>query len=148
MCACETSTSIMEAIMKRQNIQPKALAQRVIDGHVLYSHVVVVEAGRKTIFVAGQLARDAQGNAVGRGDMRAQIRQVGENIKAALEAAGASLADIVKTNTYVTDIEEFFKHTDVRMEYFGALPTSTTVEVRRLAHPDLLVEVEVIAVVD
>jgi len=54
----------------------------------------------------------------------------------------------VKTNTYVTDIEEYFKHVDVRMEYFGALPTSTTVEVRRLAHPDLLVEVEVIAVVD
>src|SRR5262249_9793530 len=69
-------------------------------------------------------------------------------VKAALEAAGASLADIVKTNTYVTDIEEFFKHVDVRMEYFGAMPTSTTVEVRRLAHPDLLVEVEVMAVGD
>jgi len=133
--------------MKRQNIQPESLSKRVMGGHVLYSHVVVVE-GRRTIFVAGQLARDRNGNAVGHGDMRAQIRQVGENIKAALAAAGASLSDIVKTNTYVTDIEEFFKHTDVRMEYFGALPTSTTVEVRRLAHPDLLVEVEVIAVVD
>ncbi len=126
--------------MKRQNIQPEALSKRVVGGHVLYSHVVVVE-GKKTIFVSGQLARNRNGDAVGRGDMRAQIRQVGENVKAAL-------GDIVKTNTYVTDIEEFFKHTDVRMEYFGALPTSTTVEVRRLAHPDLLVEVEVIAVVD
>jgi 2-iminobutanoate/2-iminopropanoate deaminase len=129
----------------RQNIQPEALAKRVVGGNVLYSHVVVVEA-RKTIFVAGQLARDARGEVVGKGDMRAQIRQTGENIKAALAAAGATLNDIVKTNTYVTDIEEFFKHTDVRMEYFGALPTSTTVEVRRLAHPDLLVEIEVIAV--
>ena len=133
--------------MERRNIQPEALAARVVDGHVLYSHVVVVE-GRKTIFVSGQLARDRQGAVVGTGDMRAQIRQVGENVKAALAAAGATLADIVKTNTYVTDIDEFFKHVDVRMEYFGALPTSTTVEVRRLAHPDLLVEVEVIAVVD
>ena len=133
--------------MKRQNIQPKSLAQRVVGGHVLYSHVVAAE-GRKTIFVSGQLARDPQGGVVGPGDMRAQLRQVGENIKAALAAAGATLADIVKTNTYVTDIEEFFKHVDVRMEYFGALPTSTTVEVRRLAHPDLVVEVEVIAVVD
>jgi len=133
--------------MKRQNIQPASLATRVVGGHVLYSHVVVVE-GRKTIFVSGQLGRDAGGNPVGVRDMRAQIRQVGENIKTALAAAGATLADIVKTNTYVTDIEEFFKHADVRMEYFGALPTSTTVEVRRLAHPDLLVEVEVIAVVD
>src|SRR5215472_4793057 len=132
--------------MKRQNIQPKALAARVVGGHVLYSHVVVVE-GKKTVYVSGQLARDANGDTVGKGDMRAQIRQVGENVKAALAAAGATLADIVKTNTYVTDIEEFFKHTDVRMEYFGALPTSTTVEVRRLAHPDLLVEVEVIAVI-
>jgi enamine deaminase RidA (YjgF/YER057c/UK114 family) len=109
--------------------------------------VVVVEA-RKTIFVSGQLARNAKGEVVGQGDMRAQIRQTGENIKAALAAAGATLQDVVKTNTYVTDIEEFFKHTDVRMEYFGALPTSTTVEVRRLAHPDLLVEIEVIAVLD
>ena len=125
--------------MKRQNIQPDALARRVVGGHVLYSHVVVVEA-RKTIFVSGQLARDAKGEIVGKGDMRAQIRQTGENIRAALAAAGATLNDVVKTNTYVTDIEEFFKHTDVRMEYFGALPTSTTVEVRRLAHPDLLVE--------
>jgi len=133
--------------MRRQNIQPDTLASRVVGGHVLYSHVVVVEA-RKTIFVSGQLARDAQGNVVGAGDMRAQIRQTGENIKAALAAAGATLNDVVKTNTYVTDIEEFFKHTDVRMEYFGALPTSTTVEVRKLAHPDLMVEIEVIAVLD
>ena len=133
--------------MKRQNIQPETLATRVVGGHVLYSHVVVVE-GKKTIFVSGQLARDGDGNVVGARDMRAQLRQVGENIKAALAAAGASIADIVKTNTYVTDIEEFFKHVDIRMEYFGALPTSTTVEVRRLAHPDLMVEVEVIAVVD
>jgi 2-iminobutanoate/2-iminopropanoate deaminase len=130
---------------KRENIQPPALSKRVVGGHVLYSHVVAVE-GRRMIFVAGQLARDRDGNVVGKGDMRAQIRQVGENIKAALAAAGATLADLVKTTTYVTDIEEYFKHVDVRMEYFGAaLPTSTTVEVRRLAHPDFLVEVEVIA---
>jgi 2-iminobutanoate/2-iminopropanoate deaminase len=133
--------------MPRQNIQPEALSTRVVQGQVLYSHVVVVE-GRRTIFIAGQLARDRHGNVVGKGDMRAQIRQVGENLKAALAAAGATLNDLVKTTTYVTDIDEFFKHVDVRMEYFGALPTSTTVEVRRLAHPDLLVEIDAIAVVD
>jgi 2-iminobutanoate/2-iminopropanoate deaminase len=133
--------------MQRQNIQPEALSKRVMNGHVLYSHVVVVE-GKRTIFIAGQLARDRHGNTVGKGDMRAQLRQVGENIKAALEAAGATLDDLVKTTTYVTDIEEYFKHVDVRMEYFRALPTSTTVEVRRLAHPDFLVEVEAIAMVD
>lgn len=134
--------------MKRQNIQPDALAKRIVGGHVLYSHVVVVE-GRRMIFISGQVARARHGNVVGKGDMRAQIRQVGENVKAAVEAAGATLGDLVKTNTYVTDMEEFFKHVDVRVEYFGAaLPTSTTVEVRKLAHPDFMVEVEAIAVVD
>jgi 2-iminobutanoate/2-iminopropanoate deaminase len=133
--------------MPRQNIQPEALSTRVVQGQVLYSHVVVVE-GRRTIFIAGQLARDRQGNVVGKDDMRAQIRQVGENLKAALAAAGATLNDLVKSTTYVTDIDEFFKHVDVRMEYFGALPTSTTVEVRRLAHPDLLVEIDAVAVID
>ena len=133
--------------MQRHNIQPDTLSTRVVDGHVLYSHVVVVE-GKRTIFISGQLARDRHGNAVGKGDMRAQLRQVGENIKAALEAAGATLDNLVKTTTYVTDMEEYFKHVDIRMEYFKALPTSTTVEVRRLAHPDFLVEVEAIAVVD
>jgi len=58
------------------------------------------------------------------------------------------LADLVRTQTFTTDIDEFFKHVDVRMEYFGeALPTSTTVEVRRLSHPDFLVEVEAMAVI-
>jgi enamine deaminase RidA (YjgF/YER057c/UK114 family) len=133
--------------MERHNIQPETLSTRVVDGHVLYSHVVVVE-GKRTIFISGQLARDRHGNAVGKGDMRAQLRQVGENIRAALEAAGATLDHLVKTTTYVTDIEAYFKHVDVRMEYFRALPTSTTVEVRRLAHPDFLVEVEAIAVVE
>ena len=130
--------------MKRQNIQPGSLSKRVVGGHVLYSHVVVVE-GKKTIFVSGQLARGPAGEVVGAGDMRAQLRQVGENIKAALEAAGATLADIVKTNTYVTDIDEFFKHVDVRMQYFSDVSTSTTIGVSRLSHPDFMVEIEVVA---
>jgi len=125
-------------------LQPEALPLRVVDGHTLYSHVVVVQPGTQ-VFVAGQLARDAKGKLVGKGDMRAQIRQVGENIKAALAAAGCTLADIVKTTTYVTDLDEFFKHVDVRMDYFRALPTSTTIQVSRLAHPDFLVEIEVVA---
>jgi 2-iminobutanoate/2-iminopropanoate deaminase len=135
-------------MVTRRNIQPEGLSRRVVAGQLLYSHVVTVE-GRRLIFVAGQLARDRDGNLVGQGDMRAQLRQVGENIKTALAAAGAGLADLVKTTTFVTDIDEFLRHVDVRMEYFGtALPTSTTVEVRRLSHPDFLVEVEAIAITD
>jgi 2-iminobutanoate/2-iminopropanoate deaminase len=95
------------------------------------------------------ITRDPDGNCVGKGDMRAQMQQVGENIKACLEAAGATLADIVKTNTYVTDFEEFSKNGDRRMRYFGpATPTSTTVEICRLAGPDFMIEIEAIAFVD
>jgi 2-iminobutanoate/2-iminopropanoate deaminase len=132
--------------MTIEKIQPDALFKRNVGGHVLYSHVVVA-SGEKMIFVSGQLARNNKGEIVSPRDMRAQIRQVGENLKNALEAAGATLNDLVKTTTYVTDIDEFFKHVDVRHDYLGVgLPASTTVEVRRLSHPDLLVEIEGMAV--
>jgi 2-iminobutanoate/2-iminopropanoate deaminase len=134
--------------MSRRPVDTPGLHQPVRSGHLLYSHVIAAE-GRRMIFVAGQLARDRDGAVVGRGDMRAQIRQVCENVKTALAAAGATPAAIVKTTTYVTDIDEFFKHVDVRAELFGVEPpTSTTVEVRRLASPDFLVEIDAIAVVD
>jgi enamine deaminase RidA (YjgF/YER057c/UK114 family) len=133
-------------MMGRQNLFPDALPKRVVGGHVLYAPVVTVTPG-KLVFVSGLLARNRAGEIVGKGDMGAQIRQVGENLKAALAAAGATLADLVRTQTFTTDIDGFFKHVDVRMDYFGALPTSTTVEVRRLSHPDFLVEVEAIAVI-
>jgi 2-iminobutanoate/2-iminopropanoate deaminase len=135
--------------VKKEKIQPEGIHIRMMAGQPAYTQVVAISGGGRMIFVAGQLARDADGNCVGPGDMRAQIRQVGENLKRCLEAAGASLADIVKTNTYVTDYEEFAKHADMRMRYFGpATPTSTTVEVRRLAGPEFMIEVEAIAVVD
>jgi 2-iminobutanoate/2-iminopropanoate deaminase len=134
--------------MTTTKIQPQALFQRALDGRVLYTHVVVAQS-QSLVFISGQLARDKSGNIVGPRDMRAQIRQVGENIRAALEAVGATLDDLVKTTTFVTDIDEFFRHVDVRHDYLGvALPASTTIEVRRLSHPDLMVEIEAIAVLD
>ena len=105
-------------LAKRRAIQPDGLHVTVWKGHTLYSHVVAVE-GRRLVFVSGQVPFDRDGNIVGPGDMRAQIRQVGENVKRALEAAGATLADVVKTTTYTTDIVEFFKHADVRAVYLG-----------------------------
>ena len=135
---------------KRERIQPDKLHVRKDGDKVLYSQVMVVEVGdTRQIFVAGQTPRDRHGNCVGKGDMRAQMRQVCENIKEALIASGAGLEDIVKTNTYVTNMDEFFKCIDIRMEYFGpGWPTSTTVEVRRLADPDMMIEIEAMAVVD
>src|SRR5438105_13884925 len=135
--------------IKREKIQPQGIHVRMMAGQPAYSQIVTVSGTGRQIFVAGQLARDPHGNCVGKGDMRAQIQQVGENIKACLEAAGATLADIVKTNTYVTDLEEFSKHRDIRMRYFGpATPTSTTVQISRLADPDAMVEIEATAVID
>lgn len=133
---------------KRERIQPDKLHVRKSGDKVLYSQVMVVEVGgARQIFIAGQTPRDRDGNCVGPGDMRAQIEQVGENIKAALEAAGATLADIVRTTTYVTDMDEYFKHQNMRMRYFGdAVPTSTTVQVSRLSRPEFMVEIEAFAI--
>jgi 2-iminobutanoate/2-iminopropanoate deaminase len=128
-------------------IQPENLFIRRADGRVLYSHVVAVTGGR-TIYVSGQLSRNEAGQIVGVGDMGVQIEQVASNLAKCLEASGAKLSDLVKTTTYVTDIDLFFRYAEVRARVFGQSPaTSTTVEVRRLSHPDLLVEIEGMAVV-
>ena len=74
--------------IKREKIQPQGIHVRMMAGQPAYSQVVTISGTGRQIFVAGQLARDPQGNCVGKGDMRAQIQQVGENIKACLEAAG------------------------------------------------------------
>jgi enamine deaminase RidA (YjgF/YER057c/UK114 family) len=134
----------------RTNIQPAGLHMRTLAGRVLYSHVVAVRDGALVrLYISGQLARNGAGEIIGAGDMAAQIAQVGNNLQACLAAAGAGLEDLVKTTTYVTDIDEFFRHSDMRMRFFGpGMPASTTVEVRRLSHPDFLVEVDAEAVID
>ena len=104
--------------IKREKIQPVGIHVRMMADQPAYTHVVAVSGTGKMIFVAGQLARDPDGNCVGKGDMRSQIQQVGENIKTCLEAAGATLGDIVKTNTYVTSFDEVQKHRDIRLRYF------------------------------
>ena len=100
------------------------------------TRVVTVSGSGKIVYTAGQLARDIDGNCVGKGDMRAQMEQTFQNLDRCLKAAGATWADVVKTNTFVTDFDEFQKCPDIRMRYLGvATPTSTTVRVTRLAGP-------------
>src|SRR5215470_8300700 len=116
---------------ERQNIFPEGLSKRVVKGHVLYAPVVTVMPG-KIVFVSGTLSRNDKAEIVGKGDMRAQIRQVFSNISIALKAAGATWADVVKRQTFTTDIDAYFEHIDARMEFCGGdLSTSTAVEVRR-----------------
>jgi 2-iminobutanoate/2-iminopropanoate deaminase len=113
-----------------------------------YSHVVEVTGPAKTIYVAGQIAFDKDGKVVGAGDMKAQAEQVFKNLQAALTAAGAKFSDVVKMNTYVTDMEQAPAVREVRARYFGTTtPASTLVQVVKLARPELMIEVEVIAVV-
>ena len=129
--------------------QPQGMNVRMQQGKPAYSHVVTVNGPGRTIYVAGQLARDEGGNLVGKGDMRAQMEQTFKNLDLCLKAAGAGWADVVKTNTFVTDFDEFQKCADIRMRYFGvATPTSTTVGVTRLAGPDFMIEIEAVAVVN
>lgn len=132
----------------RRSVFPDGLSKRIVGGKTLYSPVVSFDLGTHTlVFVSGLLARNVAGEIVGAGDMAAQIHQVGANLKAALSSVGATLDDLVRTCTYVTEIDEFFRHADARHEYLGAsLPTSTTVEVKRLSHPDFMVEIEAMAI--
>jgi reactive intermediate/imine deaminase len=113
-----------------------------------YSQAVVVEGGT-LVFVSGQIAYDAQRRVVGKGDMRAQTRQVFENLKAVLADAGTDLAHVVRLNAYLTDLSQLDAHREVRKEYLDGSnpPASTLVGVARLVDPDLLLEVEAVAVV-
>ncbi len=133
---------------KRDRLQPDDVHVRVRDGLIMFSNVVAVEDARRFIYVAGQVSRDVEGKIVGKGDMRVQIEQVCKNIEKCLVAAGASLNDVVETTTYATNLNEFFRHVDVRSKYFeAAMPASTTVEVSGLAGDDFMVEITARAVV-
>jgi enamine deaminase RidA (YjgF/YER057c/UK114 family)/quinol monooxygenase YgiN len=112
-----------------------------------YTHIVSARGGR-TVYIAGQVAVDAQGRVVGVGDLAAQTRQVFANLDIALKAAGATFANVVKTNYYMRDASQVAVVRDIRSKFFTKeLPASTLVEVPRLANADFLIEIEVIAVV-
>jgi len=112
-----------------------------------YTHVVEATGGR-TLYVSGQVAVDREGNLVGAGDVTAQARQVFENLKAALAAADASLDDIVKITVFMKDVSQLQAFRAVRDVYFpGEKPASSLVQISQLVAPELLLEVEAIAVV-
>jgi len=114
-----------------------------------YSHAWVVNDS-KLIFVAGQVSVDMDGKVVGAGDIVLQTQTVLENLKKVLNAAGANLSDVIKINMYVTNIEEFrTKAVEARRTYFPKdFPAATMVEVKSLANPDFMVEIEAVAAVD
>ena len=117
-----------------------------------YSHVTKV-SNCTLVHVAGQVSCDASGKLVGEGDFEAQVEQVFKNLKLALEAAGATMADIVKMNTYlVAEVSQndIPKLRAIRDRYLNTAkpPASTLVVVSRLVRPGWLVEIEVVAAID
>ena len=83
------------------------------------------------------------------GDLRGQIGLVCKAVRDSVEYVGASLDDVVRTVTYVRDIDAYYSVSDERYKYFtNSLPTNTLLAVSRLAHPDMLVEIEAEAIVD
>ena len=113
-----------------------------------YSHMAEVSSG-KLLFISGQVALDKQGDLVGKDDYAAQTRQVFENLKAAVEAAGGTLKDIVKLNYYCVDLSHLPEIRAVRDSFLDRdrLPVSTAVEVRKLFRPEILIEVEAVVAI-
>ena len=101
-----------------------------------------------TIYVSGTVAWGEDGRLVGEGDVYAQAKQAISNIEKALTQAGASLNDVVRTRIYVTDISRLDEVARAHGEAFGEIrPASSMVEVSALAEPEMLVEIEAIAVI-
>lgn len=104
--------------------------------------------GGRLLYISGQVAWDASGNIVGKGDVRVQARQAFENLRGVLQAAGGDVGNLMKITTYITKLEDFPAVAEARTATFkGELPASTLIVVKALFHPDFLIEVEGVAAV-
>jgi len=118
-------------------------AARAVYDPPAYSQAVKVTGGETILYIAGQVAYDDKGGAAHPGDFKAQARACLQ----AVEAGGGTMANIVKVNTYVTDIRHRADYAAIREEFFGKkMPASTMVGVASLAQPEFLIEIEAVAV--
>src|SRR5436190_19628605 len=102
-----------------------------------------------TIYVAGQLPYDKDGNLVGPADIHAQARRVLHNIKRVVETGGGTMDDVVKITVVVTDVRYREAYAEARGEFFkGTVPASTLVQISNLSVPGALIEIEAVAVLD
>src|SRR6478736_7294677 len=129
--------------MPKKQISSEKIAKP--NGH--FAQATAIEARGRLVFISGMTSRRADGTIAGIGDISEQTRQVCENIKAAVEAAGGTLDDVCRVDVYVRNIEHFQAIHQVRSQYFKPpLPASTMVEVTNLVSPDYLIEINAIAV--
>lgn len=113
-----------------------------------YNQAEILEQPRRQLICAGQTAVDAEGNAQHAGDMRAQFGLALDNLEAVLARAGMGLADVVKLTVFATDVDAVLQNFDVMGARLGPVrntPPATLVGVTRLAHPDMMIEIEAIA---
>ena len=107
-----------------------------------------MEAQGRLVFISGMTARRPDGTIAGIGDIKAQTKQVCENIKSAVEAAGGTLDHVCRVDVYVRNMEQFEAVHEVRREYFKPpLPASTMVEVTKMVSHEYLIEINAIAVI-
>jgi 2-iminobutanoate/2-iminopropanoate deaminase len=127
--------------MNRQEYRVEGLAEPI-------SHFTDAVRAGDVLFLSGIVAVDAEGTLVGGDDVVAQTRQVFDNMRAVLAAAGCGFEDVVKVTIFLTDIDERPRINPVRQEMFGAArPASTLVEVPRLAVPGARIEIEAVALI-
>lgn len=113
----------------------------------IYSQAVKVTEAQTTLYISGQVAYDSHGNPAHVGDFAAQARLALQSLRAQVEAGGGTMDNIVKVNTYLTDMSNRAAFGAIREEFFGRkMPVSTLVGVSALARPEWLVEIEAIAV--
>jgi 2-iminobutanoate/2-iminopropanoate deaminase len=128
--------------MRKQQIRTERAPQPTAH----FSQAIAIEAKGKLVFVSGMTARRPDGSIAGIGDIEGQTRQVCENIKAALEAAGAQMSDVCRIDVHLRNIGDRERFNKVRRQFWpDAPPASTLVEVSKLASPEYLVEITAIA---
>jgi 2-iminobutanoate/2-iminopropanoate deaminase len=132
---------------RAQGMEPRYINPPGLSKPTGYTHVIVAADGR-TVYIAGQVAFDSTGAVVGAGDFRAQAERVFENLRIALASVGATFSDVVKTTTFLTDVKNVPALREVRGKYLDSvrLPTSTAVVVASLVRPELMLEIEAVAV--
>jgi enamine deaminase RidA (YjgF/YER057c/UK114 family) len=123
-------------------------SDQVIDAGAHFSPAVAIPAKGVLVFVSGMTARRADGRIAGIGDVEEQTRQVCENLKHTIEAAGGTLEDVCRVDVHLRNIGDSERVNKVRRQFFPSpAPASTVVEVSRLASPEFLVEISAIALV-
>jgi 2-iminobutanoate/2-iminopropanoate deaminase len=136
--------SRQERIVPRQQIVSDRIGKP--SGH--FSQAFAVEARGRFVFISGMTAKRTDGTIAGVGDIETQTRQMCYNVKAAVEAAGGTMADICRVDVYVKDMTGFDIIHRVRREFFpNPPPASTLVAVSGFVHPDYLIEMSAIAVI-